>query len=86
MNTSHSSCYNHIAYFRSEMELQNLYRAEIFDRTQNIKKLVSDMSLHALVQEQLMDVEDSNIINSLCCLQKQYLVFRTFQSAKHYIF
>lgn len=54
--------------FRDEKELQKIYKSEIFDRIENIKKLVSDMSLHPLLQEQLMDVEDLNIINSWCFL------------------
>ncbi|XP_014484893.1 PREDICTED: uncharacterized protein LOC106749705 [Dinoponera quadriceps] len=50
-------------FLKSEMELQSIYKSEIFDRTQNIKKLVFDMSVHPLVQKQLMDVQDSNIVN-----------------------
>lgn len=57
------------------MESQNMYKAEIFDRTQNIKKMVSDMSVHPLVQNQLLDVEDSNIINSWCSLCEQHCCF-----------
>lgn len=53
---------NCIMHFSNEIEILNMYKSEIFDRKENIKELVLDLPAHPLIQERLMNVEDSNII------------------------
>jgi len=52
-----------IIYFSDEIETLNAYKSEIFDRKENIKKLVLDLPANLLIQKRLIDVEDSNIID-----------------------
>lgn len=53
--------YNYIMYFRDEIEILNTYKSEIFDRKENINKLILDLPAHPLIQKRLMNVEDSYI-------------------------
>lgn len=48
-------------YFRDEIKILNRYKSEIFDRKENIKRLVLDLPAHPLIQKRLTNVEDSNI-------------------------
>ncbi|XP_011704464.1 PREDICTED: uncharacterized protein LOC105459850 isoform X1 [Wasmannia auropunctata] len=48
-------------FLSSEIERSNACKSEIFDRRENIKKLVLDLPAHPLIQKRLIDVEDSNV-------------------------
>ncbi|XP_077266875.1 uncharacterized protein LOC143899933 isoform X2 [Temnothorax americanus] len=50
-------------FLNDEIERLNTYKSEIFDRRENIRRVVPDLPAHPLVQKQLMNVEDSNITN-----------------------
>ncbi|XP_012529002.1 uncharacterized protein LOC105832514 isoform X2 [Monomorium pharaonis] len=50
-------------FLNDEMKTLNAYKSEIFDRKENIKGLVLDLSIYPLIQEQLIDVDDFSIID-----------------------
>ncbi|XP_029671665.1 uncharacterized protein LOC115240565 isoform X2 [Formica exsecta] len=50
-------------FLNNEIEILNVYKLEIFDRKENIEKLVLNTSVHQLIQKRLIDVEDVNIIS-----------------------
>ncbi|XP_071556880.1 uncharacterized protein [Temnothorax nylanderi] len=50
-------------FLNDEIERLNTYKSEIFDRKENIRRVVPDLPAHPLIQKQLMNVEDSNITN-----------------------
>ncbi|XP_011058065.1 PREDICTED: uncharacterized protein LOC105148194 [Acromyrmex echinatior] len=49
-------------FLNDEIETLNAYKSEIFDRKENIKRLVLDLPANSLIQKRLIDVEDSNVI------------------------
>ncbi|XP_018340043.1 PREDICTED: uncharacterized protein LOC108747210 [Trachymyrmex septentrionalis] len=50
-------------FLNDEIETLNAYKSEIFDRKENIKRLMLDLPANPLIQKRLIDVEDSNIID-----------------------
>lgn len=52
---------NCIMYFSDEIKILNTHKSEIFDKKDNIKKLILDLPAHPLIQERLMNIEDSDI-------------------------
>lgn len=48
-------------YSSEEIKISHKYKSEIFDRKENIKRLVLDLPAHPLIQKRLTNVEDSSI-------------------------
>ncbi|RLU25747.1 hypothetical protein DMN91_001905 [Ooceraea biroi] len=51
------------SFIKDEIKTLNMYKAEIFERKERLKELVSTVSVNLLIQERLMNVEDSDIID-----------------------
>nr|XP_012223087.1 PREDICTED: uncharacterized protein LOC105672609 isoform X2 [Linepithema humile] len=50
-------------FLHNEIKILSVYKSEIFDRRENLKRVVSNLLTYPLIQEQLMNVEDSKIIS-----------------------
>ncbi|XP_011647186.1 uncharacterized protein LOC105433522 [Pogonomyrmex barbatus] len=48
-------------FLNDEIKILNLQKSEIFDRKENIKRLVLGLLAHPLIQRRLMDIDDLNV-------------------------